>query len=1066
MDAQYYVDRNTSTEVQQLGEFLNECDCVTAKGDKSTNVIDLTTGKTFAFDDERLGTFLNQLEACRIKGTKHHFMERQNTDAVQQSGIMIDLDLCLAKDSFALDERACQRMVHSLIRILSKDLELNNDEEMTWHFFFIVRPKSTPIRKDGKLVGYKHGVHILIPSVRVSRPYKKYMLSQIRKDENFMSILSKAGVVGSPSSIDSITDCVDFGSASVPVLFFGSSKHGGLVYGLYQVMEATGTKEDFSGVGVPIITALKSLNQFNMVYEMSLCARPSPEYVYNNGVDGSLVKVNTYQPRTELIADIETFASRSAGCLTLADEIRKTDRELDSLISQDAEARYVKELLSILPDNYSEDYHKWRNVVFALANTSKDYLIIAIWFSQRSPKQWAKDGLSTLTTLWDQAVDQRHEPGAKLTKKSIIFWAKEANLERFRDVSNRSYHNILADAVFKHRGKLGHSDFAKILKQMLGDRFVSDTIRATNPRNEAHVWYEFVSGGRSPYTVRPGEIWKWRREVDPVEFHLYISNELTELGQEVLQTITNRKDRAENAGHAKYFTDVYKKFSSTIASLSNDSFQKGIIRQSVYNFMRAGFTELLDKEPNVRGVGNGVLCLKDATRSKTVLLQGYHEHPVMCFTPTKYREFDPEEPHTKLLLDMIKKIIPEVDARIKLMMHQSTGLRLGLKDPWLPMLIGSGSNAKTTLFEFAVNTLGSQLAVPIPISLLVEGDTSKGQSCNAAIDRMDNKSYVYLEESEKKQILTGKGLKTLVNTGKISNNGKFKDQKEIRNTQTCSLGSNFGFVIPTKEHGTWRRLGYYNAKAKFTPDPDPNNPYEHKEDLRFATEYIDDPEFHSAYLSILVHFWDRLQDEYGGSVRKVPSPTIDYETEMFRISQDTIHRFIVERVVRAPKNETRYSLANVAAAYSTWYSQNIVYKVYVVEDVIDDVLNSVLKNFLNVDQNTERYLMGCRIMEPNEAPVLRSGEEWLGVRQIQEESKRVLTTERPDWWNWKHESKPLDFSEEDALFDAEEEKENSAPVENDDSDFLKIEIPHMPKPKITETSTLLQDIANGNIVLD
>lgn len=1065
MDTQYYVDRNTSPEVQQLGEFLKDCGCATAKGDKSTNVIDLTTGKTFAFDDERLGEFHRQAEACRLKGTTHHFMERQNTDTVQASGIMIDLDLCLAKDSFNLDERSCQRIVQSLLRILSNDLTLVEDKELTWHFFFIVRPNSSPIRKESKLVGYKHGVHILVPGVRVSRPYKKYMLNQIRKDTSFMSTLSKIGVVGSPSSIDTLTDCVDFNSASVPVLFFGSSKRGGLVYQLYAIIEAIGTKEDFSGAGMPVISRVPTIDQYNLVYEMSLCARPSPEFIYSNGIDGSLVRVDEYQPRADLLDAVVTFAARSANGITLADEIRETDRQLEELVAQDPEARYIRDLLGILPQEYCDDYDKWRNVVFALANTSKDYLIIAVWFSQRSPTQWAKDGRDTLTSMWEQVVDQRYESGPKLTKKSIVFWAKKANPERFREVSNQSFHNILSDSVFKHRGKLGHSDFAKVLRQMLGERFVSDTIRADNPRNEVHVWYEFVSGGRAPHTVRPGEIWKWRREVDPVEFHNFITNELTELGEEVLQTLITRKDNAENAGHAGFFTDIYKKFSSAVSSLSNDTFQRGIIKQSIYKFMRKGFTETLDQEPNVRGVGNGVLCLKDATRPKTILLQGYHEFPVMKFTRTKYREFDPDEPHTRLLLDMIKKIIPEVDARVKIMMHQATGLRLGLKDPWIPMIIGSGSNAKTTLFEFGVNTLGSQFAVPIPISLLVDGDVSKGQTCNAAIDRMDGKSYVYLEESSKKQVLSGPGLKMLVNTGKISNSGKYKDQKEVRNTQTCSLGSNFGFVIPTKEHGTWRRIGYYNAKAKFTPDPDPNNPYEHKEDLRFATEYIDDPEFHSAYLSILVHFWDRLQGEYGGSVRAVPSPTIDYETEIFRVSQDSLHRFIVERIVRSPESKVRYNMGHVAAAYSSWYSINIEYKRYVVADLIEDILNSVLKNFMKVNENTERVLTGCRIIDTNDPnPSLREGESWLGVRQKKAETNQPLGPERPDWWNWRHDSEPLDLSQEDTIFDAEEE---ALPGLNDDTDFLKVDYPQpKPRPASGRKNDPLAAFAQGEITVE
>ena len=46
-------------------------------------------------------------------------------------------------------------------------------------------------------------------------------------------------------------------------------------------------------------------------------------------------------------------------------------------------------------------------------------------------------------------------------------------------------------------------------------------------------------------------------------------------------------------------------------------------------------------------------------------------------------------------------------------------------------------------------------------------------------------------------------------------------------------------------------------------------------------------------LSILTHYYERLQNEYGGELKNVRSPTIEAETDIFRISQDSLFRWIL-----------------------------------------------------------------------------------------------------------------------------------------------------------------------------
>ncbi len=150
------------------------------------------------------------------------------------------------------------------------------------------------------------------------------------------------------------------------------------------------------------------------------------------------------------------------------------------------------------------------------------------------------------------------------------------------------------------------------------------------------------------------------------------------------------------------------------------------------------------------------------------------------------------------------------------------------------------------------------------------------------------------------------------------------------------------------------------------------------------------PECQIAFLSILVYFYERLQKEYNGEVKKVPSPTIDKETEIYRNSQDTINRFISEMVVVCPENDHAdvlgeyppvYPLSNVADLYIIWYDSNInKLKRHVATEIIKEFENSSLRKKFHREANQTLVLQGCRILGGRGGKIgLRLGEEYFSI---------------------------------------------------------------------------------------
>jgi hypothetical protein len=107
--------------------------------------------------------------------------------------------------------------------------------------------------------------------------------------------------------------------------------------------------------------------------------------------------------------------------------------------------------------------------------------------------------------------------------------------------------------------------------------------------------------------------------------------------------------------------------------------------------------------------------------------------------------------------------------------------------------------------------------------------------------------------------------------------------------------------VTGSDYGTWRRLLVYNFKKtlypKGNPLYDPANPLHGVADTRVISDYPGDPNYQEAYFSILVHYYEIFRDRYGCNIDEVPHERIRRETRAFQNQQDTMSRFLTERLL-------------------------------------------------------------------------------------------------------------------------------------------------------------------------
>jgi phage/plasmid-associated DNA primase len=954
---------------------------VTPKGDERTNIIDQGERATYALGPDHLRTLLRHLEACRLEGSATHWSERQGTPAAPRTGLMLDYDLVVATRRPALTSRHYYRIAGALVAALQRDVDFaaqlppgaggRPPPELRLHVFFIVKPEAAPRpAPEGAEAAqtYKYGLHVLVPGVKLGRAYKKWLLRQFRAEPGVCAALAEVGAIGDPAA------CLDQNSASVPVLFFGSCKRGGTPYVLGAALEVT---LDLAAGGAggwvppPVIRPLeaKDLAGYNLAAELSVVA----EADYGDG-DGRepLVRKREFECRPEVAALADDWGDRSAGGVLSADELLVAEHSLSTLTLHDVEARHLHALLDLLNGDFLTDRNKWRDVVFALANTSENYKPLALWFSQkcrhRSHPGARTDGLDQ---VWEDALARRGGGGERpLTLRSIAHWARTCDPGRYAEAMERSYFTMLTGYVYDHGGKLQHYMVAKVLAAMLGAKFCVDV--DAGPRGaQSYCWFEFVLPGQA---MRPGEVWKWRREAEPDDIQIYMSEKFTRVLDQIAEHIEEKRAGAADEEQGKYYKKLGQAFAASRNSLYNDTFKNGVVRQAHFLFRRRGFAEQLDRIPYLFGTLNGVLRLGP----RCELIDHYHEYPVSLYSPAAYRRFDPSDPWVRLALDAIADIIVEPDARDWILFHAAQGLSGDPKEGLMLLWEGGGQNGKTSFLRWVAKALGPK-AEKFNIQLM-SCEREDADRPNSAMMRFKNLNWAYSEESNKAQVLNVARMKEMVNAGEISGRDLNSKQETFTMRANITAASQYSFIVPTTDHGTWRRLVHYTSKAKFRAKPDPANRFEKKDDQRFVRQFPADPQFQAAILSILVHYYERLQTEYGGELKNVRSPTIERETEAFRISQDSLHRWICESIVVSPDCGTDYPLGVLGGIYAEWYAANIDRKRHAAADTIKELESSAVGKFIRPGPNRALVLRGCRVLTPDETG-LRPGETLLSVAE-------------------------------------------------------------------------------------
>ena len=934
----FRLQENTDNVFRAFKTFLSTPSFINSKGDESTNIVDVHSRRCYNIPVRKIPKFFKFLEICRRKKLKCMLYEKQNT----YSGIMLDFDFKLNSGGDSpINNMHYHRLCLGVFRILNKFLQFNTEGQQTYNVGFTKKPKII-YDNDGEF--YKYGIHMLIPGIQITREFKRLLIDEMAKEELMDKIFKDI----TPHSSMTRSDFLDKNSAHVGVFFIGSaSKINAPAYefaAMYNVQLTTGESDDIIPIKVSDFDNAESNN--NLCYEFSLNWAKSAD-------KGGVIAKNKFEIKPAYIHLID-----KANVKVLDDEFNEDENynEMSILNMHDSDTKYIKNLLDILHPKRSEEYTLWLEVLCALAHTSPSYKALGEYFSRKSPEKFNS---AKFEQTWDSIILKKKN---KLSLGSIHYWAKNDNPDRYEEVKHRSIFNLLYKKIYDPavEGSLEHYDIAEILHSVLHDKYVYDKCDG-----DGGSWYEFILETEPQKT---GEAFKWRKYDGKIPNTLlkYISTILPNLFDKILTRIKSTLDDA-STDLAKYHYGIYKNFQKSCRNLKNCGFKHSAAREAEQLFERMGFAELLDADPNLKGVANGILQLGPTCN----LITGFHGHLVSKYTSARYKKFNPHDPITAKVLIALRNLFPddEPDTFNYIMHYLASTLDGHKKESIFLILVGKGSNGKSFLVELHKGAIGSTYGVKMPLSFLTSR-AKDAESATPALMQLKDAHFAYYSESNKFEVLNMAKIKEFTGQETLAGRKLHSDYVNFKPKCHHLVASNNDFEILGTDHGTWRRIDYVTMKIKFcspsNDEYDSTNPYEREADPTLGSKWAEDDNVLEAYMGILAHYYKSLQTKYNGKVRNVPHPHIRKETEEFRNRQDRVNNFLNKYLVKSSDPDYEMSMAIVKEKYIKWHDSQYpgTNKEYQ-RHAIDQLENSKIQSYIK-KTTRDNFLKGYRILDLTE----------------------------------------------------------------------------------------------------
>lgn len=574
---------------------------------------------------------------------------------------------------------------------------------------------------------------------------------------------------------------------------------------------------------------------------------------------------------------------------------------LDNLSPSEYELKEIFNFTMILPETYYGEgsYNKWVKVGFALKNISHRLLIVFLIFSAQYPNFQYATQIPEICDKWEK-FDMKTN-GFGLTKKSIMYWAKNDNFEKYEKIREntidyyieQTIETITLDQINNPRKKnaKGSSDYdiATVLFHLCGDEFVSVSIRS----NE---WYQFIQN-------------RWVKNDCGTSLRNKISTKLRDLynnksGELVLRA--SKKD--PESEEFKLIMGRANKVLDIAFTLGSTKDKDNIMKEARELFYNSEFLDKLDQNKYLLCFTNGVIDFKNKCFRK-----GYPEDYISKCTDSEYIPLNPSihQPIINELQIYMSQLFPEKELCDYVWTHLASCL-IGdtALNQCLHYYTGIGQNGKSMLVKLMQLVLGSYSG-ELDVGFYTQERAKRGQSTPELFAIIGVRFAITSEPSEGDKMNEGPMKQLTSGTDPMSCRAPYGQLIKFIPQANAIIMANHFLEVKSRDHGTWRRIRVVTFKSLFTDNPvtnDPDKPYQFKKidnlDLKFEQwKYV--------FMAMLVE-----KAFLTNGICKV-CDIVSASSNQYRQNQDVLAEFIGEKIIKDTNSKLKKS--TVCYEFTEWY---------------------------------------------------------------------------------------------------------------------------------------------------
>lgn len=564
--------------------------------------------------------------------------------------------------------------------------------------------------------------------------------------------------------------------------------------------------------------------------------------------------------------------------ITDAKTLNAAVKQLHSSLSEpDYYLKELHEYVMILPDIfYKPGSHMLnRNVAFALKHT--DNRMFLSWICLRSKSSdFNYSEISELYEKWGRYFNKNDK--SPLTKRSILYWAKEYSPEQFDKIKVKTVDHFINETIYTGTD----FDLAQVLHHMYKDDYVCASI-------QNNIWYIYTNH-------------RW--EIDNGKtLRLAISKNMCSLYNKKYKDCV-RTPTQENNEKKDYINKI-------IVKLKTTSTKNNIMREAQELFYDKNFMTSIDNNKYLMGFINGVFDFK-----LKVFRDGRADDYITKTTKIPYVEQTHENFKNieKEIQEFMRQLFPEQSLCDYMWSHLASVFIGTNMNQTFNIYKGSGSNGKSILTDLMSQTLGDYKGM-VPLSLITEKRGNIGGT-SSEVMQLKGIRYAVMQEPSKDMRINEGVMKEIVGGDPLQGRALYHESETFDPQFKLAVCTNVLFDIHSNDDGTWRRIRVVPFMSKFVDKDDYDKcdaEYKYLKDRGLKEKLILwAPVFASLLIDIAKHTDGVVND----------CDIVLSESNKYRQGQDNISAFINDRIIRTTNNKKGVMKCELRQEFDLWFQHN------------------------------------------------------------------------------------------------------------------------------------------------